>query len=85
MGQGRIKIFETIFPGIKQKREVIFYGGIDSKGYSVSQKLYTLKIHHEFVLDEKLIYLQIVDLKTIKGFDPIVNYLDSYRYLLDIY
>jgi hypothetical protein len=85
VGKSCLKVFETIFPNIVQKREVIFYGGLDKKGYNVSHKLYTLKINHQFVLDEELIYLQIVDLKTIKGFDPIVDYLDNYRYFLDIY
>lgn len=84
MGDDSFKIHKELFSNLNQKKEVIFFGGLDQHSFDISYRLYRLRIKHNFVMYEDLMSLQIVDVRTLNGFEHIVHYLDSFRYVLDI-
>lgn len=84
MGKDNRKKLDEFFPNLTQKREVIFFGGLDSDSFDVSYRLYRLKIAHSFVMYEDNMSLCIVDVRTIEGFERIIDYLDRFIYVLDI-
>ena len=84
MGYDSFKVFKELVPDLKHEKEVIFFGGLDNYSFDITYKLYTLRIQHEFVMCEDIILLQVVNVRNVKGFHEIVNYLDSFRYVLDI-
>ena len=84
MGYDSFKVFKELFPDLKQEKEVIFFGGLDKYSFDVTYKLYRLKIQHEFVMCEDIMSLQVINVRNVKGFHEIMNYLDSFRYVWDI-
>ena len=69
----------------RQRKEVIFFGDLTDSGFRLSYKLYNCKISHRFVLYEYEPVLDIVEVKSIIGYENISEYLDSFAYVLDIY
>jgi hypothetical protein len=84
VGKDNFKKLDKLFPDLIQKKEVIFFGGLDSQSFDVSYRLYKLNIVHSFIIYEETMSLHIVDVRTLDGFEKIVNYLDSFLYVLDI-
>lgn len=84
MAYDSFEIRKKLVPEIVQKKDVIFFGGLDRYSFEISYRLYRLKIKHDFVIYNESLSLQIVDVRTLNGFDHIVKYLDSFKYILDI-
>lgn len=83
MGNDCFQIFRN--KEFRQRKEVIFFGDLNDSGFSLSYKLYSCKISHRFVLYEYEPVLDIIEVKSIIGYENISEYLDSFAYVLDIY
>lgn len=84
MEHHRFKVFQEFFTGIRQGKEVIFFGGLDQNSFDITYSLYRLHIKHEFVIYDETMSLQILSVRTVCGYSEIRDYLDSFRYVLDI-
>lgn len=83
MGNDCFQVFRN--KEFRQRKEVIFFGDLNDSGFSLSYKLYSCKIYHRFVLYEYEPVLDIIEVKSIIGYENISEYLDSFAYVLDIY
>lgn len=83
MGKDTVQTFQD--KDKNDRREVIFFGSLDPCCFNISYKLYKCKIQHVFILYEHDPILEIVKIRTIHGHKNIEEYLDSFRYLLDIF
>jgi hypothetical protein len=64
----------------------IFYGNVDVKSFLISDLLISRNIKHDFILyDEEYIFIisTVNKKKEFCGFDEILSYIDSYRYMYD--
>lgn len=66
------------------QREVIFFGDVGSKGYRISQELYSRRIEHSFVLSDSFL-LSVQRMRDVEGYERIITYLERYEYVLDLW
>jgi len=66
------------------KYNITYFGDLDEKGFKISYMLLNHKIFHEFVLypDDDIVVIK--DVKEIKGYETIFDWITSFRYVIDL-
>jgi hypothetical protein len=64
---------------------VTFLGGLDYRGYEVTYLLYEKQIEHDFIYIEDDYILRLHGLRDLQGFESIVEYLERYEYIADLW
>ena len=63
---------------------VMYFGDLDDSGYEISYMLLKYRIKHEFIIYPDDDIIVIPDISEIKGRKMIVQWISSFRYVIDL-
>ena len=63
---------------------VMYFGDLDDSGYEISYMLLRYSIKHEFIIYPDDDIIVIPDVSEIKGRKMIVEWISSFRYVIDL-